>query len=194
MAETEYMPRNVEKDPMYNREPGIVKIPGSNLAKEMAKFEQFPSEWGAPGNPYKFRPFPKMLYRAQHWNGKPVCMAAEPNRVDYHDVNLYKQDIERAKRFNVECTRIVNDESEMAKAMEGGWRESPAEAVEFLLGRDRTVANETAIRNHEDRNLSEAAKLEAARAVEEVGGEHLPEIPEKPIRRRGRPKGSKNKA
>lgn len=184
MADQEYKPVNVDKDPLYNREPGIVKVPGSNLAKEMSKFEQFPSEWGSPGNPYMFRPFPKMLYRAQLWNGKAFCMAPDPRRAEFNDINEYKNKVELARQFNQECQRIVKDDAEMSRAMEDGWRESPDEAVAYLKGREQERADVTAMRQHEDRNMSEMAQREAARAVADAGGEHMPEIPRTPVARR----------
>ena len=68
---------NEQTDPRYNREPGIVLIPGSNYVNEVAKFEQQPTKYTVgtvPGNPYVFRPFPKMLFRAELYNGKAICM------------------------------------------------------------------------------------------------------------------------
>ena len=193
MTET-YKPMNMETDPRYNTEGGVVVVPGSNYAKEMEKFEQFPSKFGSrPGNPYAYRPFPKMLYRAEHWNGKATCMAAEPNPVEYSDPREWERHQELARRFTEKCQRIVNDEREMQAAMENGWREGPLEAVEYLLGRDKDVSTATAHRHFEDRNMSEKAKAEIKAAEEEAGGAHIPEIPAKPIRRRGRPKGSKNR-
>lgn len=180
----DFRPTNPETDDQDNREPGIVKVPGSNLAKEMQKFEQFPTEWGAPKNPYVYRPFPKMLYRAQLWNGKAFCMAPDPNRLDFKNSDEYRRKLELARKFTEECQRIVKNEAEMHKAMESGWRESPQEAVEYLEARERGISDMAAHRNYEDRNMSEAAKREIAAASEEVGGEHLAEIPAKPVRRR----------
>ena len=186
----DYKPFNQHSDPQYNREAGIVVVPGSNYAKEMTKFEQFPSKYTAgsqPGNPYRYRPFPKMLYRAQHWNGARACMAAPPDPVDFRDPRDFERAEEAARKFTEKCQRIVQDESEYQKAFEDSWRESPKEAIEALEARDRGIANATAERNWQDRNMGEQAKLEAAEAVAAVGGEHLPEIVEKS--RRGRRSG-----
>lgn len=175
----------------YNREPGIVIVPGSNYAKEMAKFEQFPSAYGAnPGNPYVYRPFPKMLYRAELWQGKPLCMAADPNPVDFSNPNELNRVQEQARQFTEKCQRIVNDEREYQKAMENGWREHPSEAVEYLQGRLRSEANAAAERNYADRNMSDSAKVESKvseAAIFDEEGRHAGEIPEKPKKRRGRP-------
>lgn len=70
---SESRPFNIETHPDYNREPGVLIVPGSNFVKEVSKFEQFHTRYTAgtngPGNPYVYRPFPKMVYRAQRWNG-----------------------------------------------------------------------------------------------------------------------------
>jgi hypothetical protein len=172
---------------------GIAKVPGSRALQELAKFEQFHSEWTAgtkgPGNPYVYRPYPKMLYRAEAYNGKNVCMATPPDPYTFKTAPEYARAEESAKRFTEKCQRIVQDEVEHQKAAESGWRESPQEAVEYLEARTRAVSDATAHRNYEDRNMSDAAKREIADQVEAAGGEHQPEIKRKP----GRPKGSKNK-
>lgn len=190
MNEVEYRPRNQERDPNYNREPGIAIIPGSNYAKEMAKFEQFDSKFTAgsrPGNPYVYRPFPKMLYRAQHHNGVAICMGAPPRPDDFANPNEYERACRQAEQVTRDCQKIVNNELEMSRAMEDGWREDPAKAVEYLRNRDKERSTVTAHRNYEDRNMSEPAKREIAAAIEAVGGDHIPEIPEQPKKRRGRP-------
>jgi len=184
---------NPETAPDYNREPGIVIVPGSNYAKEMAKFEQFPSKYGeTPGNPYTYRPFPKMVYKADIYQGKVVCMAAPPDPIAFQNPSDCQRAEEHALRFNQKCQRTVNDDRELQIAMETGFRESPAEAITYLEGRMRSEANAAAERNWEDRNMSEKAKVEAAVAVKKAfdeEGSHLPAVPETPIkRRRGRPR------
>lgn len=187
--EATYQPKNQEADSLYNREPGISVVPGSNFAREVAKFEQFPTIWtagSAPGNPYTYRPYPKMLYRAEHYKGKAVCMATEPNARDFYDDNEFSRAAEDARRFTERCQMIVGNDSERSKAFENGWRESPAEAVAYLLERDGKHATEAAHRAHDDRNMGELAKRELA-AVEAQTDGHLAEVPEQ-RRRRGRPR------
>lgn len=183
-----------ETDPGWNREGGIEIHQGSNYAKEMAKFEQFPSKYGPrPGNPYKYRPFPKMVYRAEVWKGKPLCMAAPPNPVEYSNPGEFDRAEQAARQFTERCQRIVQDEREFQIAMEQGFRESPAEAVAYLEGRMERESRAAAERNYADRLMSDGAKAEAkaeeARIFSEEG-RHAGEIPRKPIRRRGRPKKS----
>ena len=171
----------------WNREPGIVVVPGSNYANEMAKFEMFPSKYGQPGNPWRGpQPFPKMVYRAELWKGKPVCIAAAPDPSEFPNANDLARVEEQARRFNERCQLTVRDESELQRAMENGYRESPAEAVTYLEGRQRREADAAAERNWQDRNMSEAAQAEAKEAVRkhfDEEGAHLPAVPEKPIRR-----------
>jgi hypothetical protein len=180
-----------ERASQWNREPGIVVIPDSNYAKEMQKYEQYPSKYGgSPGNPYRYRPFPKMVYRAELWKGKPVCMAAQPDPSEFPNPNDVQRVEEQVRRFNERCQLIVRDEAELQKAKENGYREDPAEAVAYLEGRQRSESEGAAVRAFEDRNMSEPAKAEAraeALRVFDEEGRHAPEIAEKPKKRRGRP-------
>ncbi len=189
MAEIEYKPRNQETDSLFNREPGIVVIPGSNYANEMQKFEQFPSKYGNnPGNPYVYRPFPKMVYKAEEWKGKICCLAAPPDSAEFANPGEYARMDELARKFTERCCRIVQDETEYIRARTDGWRDDPQAAVEAGLERQRSLATAAAERNHDDRNMGELAKREIAARVAEVGGEHQPEIQAQPVKRRpGRP-------
>lgn len=190
----QYKPFNQDTDPAYNQKGGVVVVQGSALAKEMERFEQFPSKWGSnPGNPYTYRPFPKMMYRADKINGKPFVQMPEPQNFEFATRDQYKAAMARKEDFDRRCQRIVNDETEMSRAYEDGWRDSPDAAIQHVLGVDEKVSRATAERKYSDQYLSEKARAEAKAAEEAVGNEHLPEIPEQPIRRRGRPKGSKNK-
>jgi hypothetical protein len=185
---TEYKPFNQDSDPTYNREPGIAVIPGSNYQKEMAKHEQFPHDkwaFGNPGNPYTYRPYPKMLYRAEHFNGQVRCMAAPPDSYDFKDDREFKRAEEAALRFTDKCQRIVNSQEEQARAWEDGWRESPAEAVARLEARDRELSTAAAHRAYEDRNMSEAARREIAAELKDAD-EHLAEVPTAAERKRRR--------
>jgi len=185
---SEEIVRNQETDPRYNTEPGLAVVYGSAYQREMRKFEQFPySQWagGDPGNPYVYRPFPKMLYKAERYNGAVVCMAAPPDSHDFTDNRAYERAQEAARRFTEKCQRVVNDEREYARAREEGWQESPQEAVEHVHRRDAAVSEAAAHRAYEDRNMSPAAKEEIA-AVEAKTDDHVAEVPQK--RRPGRPR------
>lgn len=191
MSDREYQPLNQETDPSYNREPGIAVVPGSNMQKEMNKFEQFPfSKWsagGQPGRPYEYRPFPKMVYKAERKDGRISCMAAPPSEDDFPTAKAYEQARQAAIRFTEKCQRVVDTPEELSRAFEEGWRESPQAAIEFIEGRDRAQADAAAHRNYEDRGMSDAAKRESA-AAEAAHDGHLAEVPVARIRRKPGPK------
>lgn len=173
-----YKPTNQERDPRYNMEPGIAIVQGSPYALEMQKFEQFPSKYGGtPGNPYVYREFPRMLYRAQLYNGALTCMAAPPNPLEFADPREYERKDELARKFSESCTRVVNTEAEMQRAFEDNWRKTPAEAVAALEGREKSRADAAAHRNYEDRSMSDKAKAEIKAEAEARGGEHIAEMP-----------------
>lgn len=188
-------PRDQEKDPRWNMEPGLLMEPGT--VAQLAPFEQFPSKYTAgsqPGNPYRYRPFPKMVYRAMRYpgTGQIRCMAAPPDPWAFDDPRKAEHAIEAAARFTEQCQLIVRDEQEYSRAMESGYRDSAAEAVAHVEAREDRIARETAERNYQDRNMSEGAKREIAEVMEAAGGEHQPEITGRKVaeaedkRRRGR--------
>ena len=191
MSDFEARPRNQESDPRYNTEPGIAVIPGSNYQREMGKFEQLPNDkwaFGRPGNPYTYRPYPKMLYRAELVGGKAACMMPEPDPYGAVDPRAIERAAEAARRFTEKCQRIVQDDVEHSQAAENGWRESPQEAIDYLNARETARADAAAHRNYEDRNMSEMAKREIAAETAATGGEHIPAMPEKRTVKRGRPR------
>jgi hypothetical protein len=171
-----------------DRPGGVVIIPGSNYQRELGRFEQFPSKYTGdegPGNPYRYRPFPKMVYIAKKYKGKLVCMAAPPHPLEFVNPKEYERVEEQAAQFTKECQRVVNDESEYQKAMEAGYRESPVEAVEHAEKREEKKADAAAERNWDDRNMSDKAKAETRKAEEAAGAEHLGEIPRTPVKAQG---------
>lgn len=153
----------------------IVITPDSELGKEMAKWNK----------PYQYRPFPKMLYKAQKRpDGVPSVGEARDS--------AFGGNPGEAEAFSKTCQMLVNDETELTRYVEMGWREGPTEALEFFEEREKAFAESAAQRAHGDRNMGDKAKAEAA-AVEASTPEHVAEVPRTPVRRRGRPKGSKNK-
>jgi hypothetical protein len=136
----------------------IAPPPESKLAKEMAKWEK----------PWKYVPFPRMLYHAvKRKDGVVVC-------------------IDPAIPEAQSCV-IVHSEAEQSRAMEAGWRESQKEAMDWFEAKEQSIAKAAAHRNYEDRNMSEKAKAEISEAEAAAGADHLPEVKEKK-RGRGRPK------
>lgn len=182
--------RNPEMDPRYNAQPGIVITPGSAAAHEYGKFEQFYGSRLAPGvepgNPYRFRRFPAMVYKAGRFQGtgKLVCMVPAPNSGEYINIDHWRRDNAMAERFNESCQMIVYDEKELQRAYEAGYRDSLQDAVDHANGVEDRIAEVAAHRNYEDRNMSPAAKAEIAAEQAERGGAHVAEMP----RKRGRPR------
>ena len=170
-------------------------------AKELAKWEQFPTYYaglGSPnkvGNPYVYRPFPKMLYHAWENEGegmKMQCIAPSPHPSQFRTAldpsEAFRFACEAKDQFDKRCMTIVQNEAEYARMRESGWCESPQEAVEWGMARYRKLGDAAAERNYADRNMSDNAKAEAAAAESAHGPVHLDAIPEAPIRkRRGRP-------
>lgn len=166
----------------------------TDFEKEVAAWEMFDtrltdrSRGIPPGRPFKGLPFPAMMFRAQRipGNGKWAVSMSAPSFFGFKDENEHNRAIEAAQAFTKSCQMIVSDEHERAKALEQGYRDEPQQAVDFMLSRERAEGNETAERNYRDRNMSAAAKAEVAKVEAETFG-HVPEIPEKPRARRGRP-------
>lgn len=174
-------PIDQEKDPRWNMEPGLVLTPGSREVAEYARFEQHHSKYTVgtvPGNPYVYRPYPKMVYRAERYpgTGKLCCMAAPPDPAEFEDPRKAEHAQVLAQRFTEKCQLIVKDELEYSRAMESGYRDSAAEAVAHAEGREDKIGRETAERNYQDRNMSERAQREAEEVVAAAGGQHVPEI------------------
>lgn len=166
--------------------------PDGMEAAELRKHEQFPTYFTGPqgpGNPYRYRPFPKMLYRAELTeSGKVACMLPEPSPLEFRMAmdppSAHRQATEAVNNFNTRCQKVVNDEAEMSRACEDGWRQSPKEAEEYLHSRFRKDGDAAAERAYADRNMSEKAKAEAAAFEQADGPFHQPEIKEQPVKRR----------
>ena len=150
----------------------MVISPESELGKEMAKWNK----------PYVYRPFPKMLYRAQRRPDGIVSVG------ESDDMLFSRGTVARpgaAEAFNNSCQKTVNSEDELRRELERGWRETPGEAMAFFESREKGVSTAAAHRAYEDRNMSDKAKAEASEA-DAATMEHVAEVPVKK-RRRGRP-------
>jgi hypothetical protein len=155
--------------------------PESELGKELAKWDK----------PYKFQPFPRMLYRARRRpDGVVRCIEVEDKFFSKGDG---PEITGAAEQWSGANTKTVHNEDELLKALGTGWVEGgPGKAVEAFNERENAVAKEAAHRAHDDRNMSDAAKAEI-KAAEDGSFDHVAEVPETPIRRRGRKPGSKNR-
>jgi hypothetical protein len=177
----------------------ILINPGSVSAIEEAKHEQHQTlkTLGGlkPGNPYVYRPYPAMLYKADHLpgSGKWATAMAPPRNFGFQSSDDWDRACQEAAQFTKNCQLIVNDATAHKKAREEGWRDTPDEAMEFRAKLDKIIGDAAAERNWEDRRMTDKAKAESDQIQADTFG-HMPEIPAQPIKRRGgRPKGSKNK-
>lgn len=99
--------------------------------------------------------YPKMLYRGESADGGP----------------------------RIAGCKIVNDESQERMACGSGWSVTQEQALEAVHAQQREFARLAANRAHNDKWMSDKAKAEA-QAIDESTMEHLPVIPETPIRKR----------
>lgn len=112
---------------------GIIITPESALGLELAKWEQFPSKiTDAPGNSYVYREYPRMVYRAALRAGKIRCLDVAPDPFHFDKPAEYDRAILETERFNQQCQHVVRDDSEYIRALEQGWRNTPAEACAAL--------------------------------------------------------------
>jgi hypothetical protein len=120
--------------------------------------EPIPLESGGRGGAPRTE-YPKMLYRAEAESGG----------------------------YRISGTKIVPDEGAERIAIGQGWSVTQEDALAQGPARALEIATLAANRAHNDRWMSEAARAEAA-SVDESTMQHLPSIPETPIRRGpGRP-------
>ena len=148
----------------------IIITPDSELGKEMAKWDK----------PYVFQPFPKMLYKAQR---RPDGVPSVGESRD----DLFHDKPGGADAFSRTCQMTVNDERELTRYVEMGWRDHPAKALEFFEEKSQALGESAANRAYGDRNMSAKAQVEA-RAAEASTPEHVAEVPRTPVKkRRGRP-------
>ena len=149
---------------MLGQHPSIALTQGSEYAKEMRKHEATHTQWGAPGRPYTYREFPKRLYKA---------VRDEKGGVTFEGFT-------------------VNDEHEQRNMQSRGFSLSQTDAI-TSLERDQAEHGKLAAERewqiqhgrHSERAVDEIRAAEAAH-----GAQHLPDVPETPIRRPGRPKKS----
>ena len=150
----------------------------SPLGKELMKWERKP-DWTPEKNP-----FPKMLYRAEHRpDGKRSVHEVRDSLFPIQGEKGPIIQAGAAEQWSRRCQLTVYNEAEMIRAMENGWRKTPAEALEFLEARDNAIANLTAERHASDAKMSEPAQREAA-AVDQTTLKHIPSLPEQPRQRK----------
>ena len=175
----------------------VITTSESEMGKELAKWEQHQTSiisgtW-TPGNPYRYREFPKMVYKAHRLtDGKVACMQAEPEPLAYPNAEQHDRACRSVDVFNRKCMLTVNDESELQKAHEGGWRDSPQEALEFHDRRDEQNLQAAAERAFSDSKMSAKAQREAAAAeAKHEGLDHLEEVPVAKVDRMAKARAAK---
>jgi len=165
---------------------GIVVNPHSSYGKELRKWEQHRTDLvphgTTPGNPYVYRPYPKMLYKAQRLpNGQMRCLAALPDPYQYEHPGEYQHAVLWMESFNKSCTRIVDDEAQERAATRDGWRDSPATAMHLEEQVQRDIGNAAAEARAVAKTMSTRAQVELAKA-EALSHQHVTDVT-----RRGRP-------
>lgn len=144
---------------------GVVIPVDSELGRELAKWEQFPSERtnpaNPPGNPYVYRPFPKMVYRGGTVHGK----------------------------IGIADQKIAKSDSELAILIGQGYVLGPDKAIEQAQKERDQRAHAAAELEYEKvhRLHSDAARAEVERA-QDATHEHISHVPPTPIKKKpGRP-------
>jgi hypothetical protein len=162
---------------------GIVHNPATELAKELRKWEQHHTQYAvtedgtsAPGNPYTYRAYPKMLYKAQVWgdSGKALVSAPALPAYGWRDQNELSQAELKARAFTTSCRFTVQSEDEHTRARDNGWRDSPQEALEFYDSLQKQIADAAAEANFAASRMSEKAQRDR-KGREDATHRHVPE-------------------
>lgn len=153
----------------YNGVPVSTETP---LGIELMKWERKP-DYRPENNPY-----PAMLYKAvKGSDGIAVCLEDEPDPYMYKDMSLHQRAIDRIRAINESRTMTVHTPEAHRKARENGWRDSAKEAIDQIHAYEHDMQQAAAERAYADRNMSESAKREIAKAERETD-EQLASVPE----------------
>lgn len=139
----------------------VVHTPDSAYAKERVKWEAYPTECGPGKRTYERRDYPMMLHLA----GPPASGLGAAEIVK---------------------TLTVGSEIEAESYRSQGFRPTPLEAIEYFAAQQLEFATLAAERNSEMRRMSERANAEVAAVEAAAGAQHLPTIPEQPVRKGAR--------
>ena len=145
---------------------GLVINAHSALGKELRKWEQFRTELVPrgtnPGNPYVYRPYPKMLYVAQidPTTLQAACLLPLPEPYAFATAEEYQRACLRVDSFNRACTRVVGDEREERIANGQGCAETPAAALATYEQHQQAIGNAAAEAAYQARGLSARAQAE----------------------------------
>lgn len=167
----------------------IVRTGTGKYEHELAKHEQLPRDVIAvdqlgnsvpPGNPYVFRRWPAMLYKAFKKDGGAVMCCDNPM--------AYREEADQlaAEQFSRRCQLLVHNESQYDRAKADGWRDTPQEAIDEFELQQQRIGDATAERHFRDERMSTKAQEEALRH-DRATAAHQPDGPPVP-KKRGRRK------
>jgi hypothetical protein len=167
--------------------------PSSELMKELRKWEQHNTRFAMtedgdmkPGNPYVFRPYPKMLYRAQkNFAGKTVVMQPMPEAWHYASVPEYERACLEVETLNRRGQLIVDSEEKERIAAGQGWCVTQADAIEQAEREEQAIAQAAGEAAYAASRMSEKARAEL-KAADEVTHEHVVDV--QPRKRGRKPK------
>lgn len=147
---------------------------GGAYAEEIRKWEANFTQFGPPGRPYEYAPFPSMLYKArrpQHGETGEYCRV----QIDGADVgNVVWESV--TAESEIEAENFGHRGFVMGGKMA---------ALDALVHLEQWVATAAAERAAQDRHMSEKAQAEAARRDDRTI-QHLGEIPAEPLPAKGR--------
>lgn len=145
----------------------VVLNPESEIAKELAKWEK----------PYRFEPFPAMVYKAfMRDNGQVMC-GDNPLMHGGAIASL------EAEAFTKQCQRIVRSEGELSRAWDEGWRTTPGAALEHYEQLQQSIAQAAAEAAFAIQRMTALAQAEY-KAAELQTSEHVVDVVKA---KRGRP-------
>lgn len=175
----------------------VVWQPNSRAAHLAVQFEQHPTSVVAVdhngeaikiGNPYQFREFPKMLYRAREQGGIYECVTAEPDPLAYEKPDQYQRAQDRWHRDMQAATLTVGSADEERRAFEQGFRNTPDAAIQLLKDRETARARAQAEAQWAVNRMSEKAQQEFA-AKDASTGDFVSDVTSADVKRGpGRPR------
>lgn len=137
--------------------------------------------------PYQFQPFPKAIYH--FWTDArkrdELIQVARLNQLDL------TKPLEREKAESLLPawdSKLVHNESELSAHLSNFWTEDPNDVTAAEQRHLDHVANQAAMRRHDDLKLSAKAQAEIDAADRANGDEHLVDLPVPVLaKKRGRP-------
>lgn len=177
----------------------VVINPASEVGKELRKWEQHHTVYALdenyeskPGNPYQYREYPKMLYKAsRRSNGQAACQLAAPPLNQFGGpsaVDEWNREVLAVEAFNVANRKTVSDDQAERIAVGQGWSLSQQAAIAQYEQNQIDIGNAAAEVAASVAKMSAKAQVEYA-AAEEQTIEHVTDVkPQRRHKKRGRPR------